>query len=329
MSARVFESPESVALLVKLRTRLEFRLQAVSDHQTRVNAELHAISGNFAAALGRPSWEGGLLGVFARSAFRASTSASVMSTTVQRKARRRGRRPGQALTREEILAQALALLDRTGIEEFSIRRLAESLDVTPMALYHYFESYEDLLRGVVSLVLDRVEIPARGNTDWREAIFMLLVSMHKQLLEHLNVLRLFSSVEYWGPMVIRVSNQLLGLLKEAGFTKAAAARACRALMQHTFGSLLLTATDPQPDYAGRIERVREHLQHMQPLKSDRIGSMLPLIVPIKVDLDREFAFSLDRLIAGLEMERAERLSKTQNPKLRISLDTAAETGDLK
>jgi AcrR family transcriptional regulator len=223
-----------------------------------------------------------------------------MSATVGRKPRRRGRRPGPGLTREDILTQALVLLDQTGIEGFSIRRLAEVLDVTPMALYHYFESYDDLLRGVVSLVLDEVEIPVRGNTDWRAATCKLLVSLRKQLLEHPHVLGLLSSVEYWGPTLIRVADQLFSLLTEAGFSKRAAARAHRALIRHTFGSLLLTAADPRPDHAARIERIREHLRQMPMLNSERMGSMLSLVLPINVDLDREFAFSLDRLLAGLE-----------------------------
>jgi AcrR family transcriptional regulator len=229
-----------------------------------------------------------------------------MSAALRIEPRRRGRRPGLGLTREEILAQALVLLDQVGTEGFSIRRLAEVLDVTPMALYHYVESYDDLVRGVVSLVLDKVEIPARCDPDWRVAVGKLLVSLRKQLLEHPHVLGLLASVEYWGPTLITVSNELLALLQEAGFSKGAAARAYRALIQHTFGSLLLTAADPQPDHAARIERVREHLRQMPTLNSERMGGMLSLVLPINVDLDREFAFSLDRLLAGLEGELATR-----------------------
>jgi AcrR family transcriptional regulator len=229
--------------------------------------------------------------------------------TKRSKLRRRGRRPGLGLTREEILARALLLLDQTGIEGFSIRRLAEALDVTPMALYHYFESYDDLLRGLVSVVLDEVEIPVRGDTGWRAAICKLLVSLRKQLLEHPHVLGLLASVEYWGPTLIRVADQLLGLLAEAGFSKKAAARAHRALIRHTFGSLLLTASDPRPDHATRIEQVRDHLRHMPTADVERIELMLPLLLPIDVDLDREFAFSLDRLLAGLEAGVAHSLDR--------------------
>jgi len=200
------------------------------------------------------------------------------------------------------------MLDQTGIERFGVRRLAEALDVTPMALYHYFDSYDDLLRGVVSLALDEVTLPERGDTDWRTAICKLLASLRKQLLEHPHVLGLLSSAEYWGPTLIRVSGRLLGLLAEAGFSKRAAARAHRALIGHTFGSLLLTASDPRPDHAARIQQVRERLRQMPAVDPERMEPMLPLLLPIDVDLDREFAFSLDRLLTGLEAGLAQKPS---------------------
>jgi TetR/AcrR family tetracycline transcriptional repressor len=217
--------------------------------------------------------------------------------------RRRGRRrPERALSREKIVAQALALLDDAGAGAFSIRRLAEALGVTPMAVYHYFESRDELLRGVVSAVLDGVEIPARGDSEWRAATCKLLVSLRRQLLAHPHVLALLGSEEYWGPTLIRVSDQLLRLLAEAGFSKKGAARAHRALLRHTFGSLLLTASDPKPDRAGRRERVRRQIRRMPAGEVGLIDRMLPLVLPVDVDLEREFAFSLERLLAGLAAE---------------------------
>ena len=171
------------------------------------------------------------------------------------KPRRRGRPPGPRLTREKILKRALVLLEKNGVEGFSIRRLAEALNVTPMALYHYFDNYDDLLRGVVSVVLGEVEIPERGSTDWRAAVCNLLVSLRKQLLQHPHVLALLSSADYWTQTLLQVTGRLLGLLAEGGFSEKDAARASRVLIRHTFGSLLLTAADSQADYAQRIAKV--------------------------------------------------------------------------
>jgi AcrR family transcriptional regulator len=216
------------------------------------------------------------------------------------KPRRRGRPPGHGLSREKILARALSLLGETGIEDFSLRRLAEALGVTPMALYHYFESYDELLRGIVSAVLDEVELPARGDTDWRAAICKLLVSLRRQLLQHPHVLALLASVDYWGPTLLQVTGRLLGLLGEGGFSQKDAAQASRVLIRHTFGSLLLTAADSQADYAQRIEKASEQLLQLAPGSTELLKRRLRLIIPIDVDLGEEFAFSLECLLAGLE-----------------------------
>ena len=77
--------------------------------------------------------------------------------------------PGGTLSRERVLEEALALLDRDGFECFSMRRLAERLAVTPMALYNHVGGKQDLLQGVVHGVIEQVEYPAERE-DWCERI---------------------------------------------------------------------------------------------------------------------------------------------------------------
>jgi AcrR family transcriptional regulator len=77
---------------------------------------------------------------------------------------RRGRPP--ALSVDQIVAGAIALADGAGLEAVTIRRLAESLGVTPMALYTHVPGKAELL----DLMLDRVylEMPrAVWPADWR------------------------------------------------------------------------------------------------------------------------------------------------------------------
>ncbi|HEX3946553.1 MAG TPA: TetR/AcrR family transcriptional regulator [Acidimicrobiales bacterium] len=55
------------------------------------------------------------------------------------------------LTRDEIVATALALLDENG-GDFSMRALASRLKVSPAALYHHFDNQRDLVTAVVGKV---------------------------------------------------------------------------------------------------------------------------------------------------------------------------------
>ena len=56
-----------------------------------------------------------------------------------------GARPTRpTLSRAYIVSKALALIDRDGLEKFSMRRLGADLEVDPMAVYHYFPTKADL-----------------------------------------------------------------------------------------------------------------------------------------------------------------------------------------
>lgn len=61
------------------------------------------------------------------------------------------------LSRRIILDAALELVDRTGPEGLSMRRVAEELDVTAMSLYGHVRGREDLLDGLTGLLLEQLE----------------------------------------------------------------------------------------------------------------------------------------------------------------------------
>jgi len=65
-------------------------------------------------------------------------------------------RPSQSrrpLDRATVLAAGVAMADRDGVEALSMRSLAQALDVVPMALYKHVADKEDLLNGMVDVVI--------------------------------------------------------------------------------------------------------------------------------------------------------------------------------
>lgn len=82
-------------------------------------------------------------------------------------------------TPERIKKVALKLLERSGAKSVSMRKVAQAIDVTPMALYHHFENREALLDSVVAeefAELERqfAEVELRGRGEER-LIQILLV----------------------------------------------------------------------------------------------------------------------------------------------------------
>ncbi len=58
--------------------------------------------------------------------------------------------------RAHIVGVALDLLDRYGLPDLTMRRLATELDVQPSALYWHFSSKQDLLAAVADRILARI-----------------------------------------------------------------------------------------------------------------------------------------------------------------------------
>ncbi|MDQ4213327.1 TetR family transcriptional regulator [Microbacterium sp. ASV81] len=61
--------------------------------------------------------------------------------------------------REHIVGVALDLLDRYGLPDLTMRRLAAELEVQPSALYWHFASKQDLLAAVADRILERIPAP--------------------------------------------------------------------------------------------------------------------------------------------------------------------------
>ncbi len=73
------------------------------------------------------------------------------------------------LSRGRVLRAAVALADVGGIESLSMRKLAEDLGVVPMALYKHVANKEELLDGMIDVVVGEIDPPAAG-TEWKSAV---------------------------------------------------------------------------------------------------------------------------------------------------------------
>ena len=61
-------------------------------------------------------------------------------------------------TSEQIAAAALGLLERQGPEAVTMREVAKTVGITPMAIYHHFPNREALLKTVTDAEFDKLRI---------------------------------------------------------------------------------------------------------------------------------------------------------------------------
>jgi AcrR family transcriptional regulator len=152
------------------------------------------------------------------------------------------------LSRERILQTALELVDAEGVEALTMRGLGERLGFEAMSLYRHVEGKEDVLDGILDLVLEEWELPEAGG-DVVESIRRSAVSVHKALSRHAWAARLLMAARI-RPARIAYMNALLGRLRES-FDADTTYVAYHVLDAHIFGFALWEAnyttgaTDPE------------------------------------------------------------------------------------
>ncbi|MEU6313275.1 TetR/AcrR family transcriptional regulator [Streptomyces sp. NPDC047014] len=147
----------------------------------------------------------------------------------------RGRPP--RLDQARTVETALTLLDGSGLDALTMRRLADALGVQAGALYRYFRTKEDLLTAMAERIMAGIDAPT-GAADWRDRLTGLAGALRQALLAHRDGARVFAGTHSTGPATLGFAETCTGVLREAGFSDADAARTMVAVVHFTVGHTL-------------------------------------------------------------------------------------------
>jgi AcrR family transcriptional regulator len=218
-----------------------------------------------------------------------------MATRIDRKAE-----PREPLTRERVLLAAVALADREGADSLSMRRLAEQLGVVPMALYKHVANKEEMLDGMIDVVVGEIDPPPTGK-DWKRAVRERILSARRALLRHPWASRVLESRAEPTPTVIEYMDSMLGLFRAGGFSVDLTHHAA-----HAMGSRLLGFSQELFDDTTAAPPESEAIQAMAK-QYPNIGELVMFIthddasvVGGGCDDQLEFEFALDLMLDGLE-----------------------------
>jgi AcrR family transcriptional regulator len=141
----------------------------------------------------------------------------------------------QPLSRDRVLQTAIRLADEGGIESLTMRKLGQALGVEAMSLYNHVASKDDMLDGIVDLVLSEFDLTPAA-VDWEAAVRTTATSAHEALVRHPWSCTLIMS--RFRPARMRYMESLLGRLREAGFSPETTYHAYHALDSHILGFTL-------------------------------------------------------------------------------------------
>ncbi|WP_328492016.1 TetR/AcrR family transcriptional regulator [Streptomyces sp. NBC_00414] len=169
---------------------------------------------------------------------------------------RRERPAKPALTRDGIVATAVALMRAEGLEKVTMRRLAQELDTGPASLYVYVANTAELHAAVLDELLGEVELnPAEvdkgaGGGDWAARLVRVLTSYTGVLFEHPGLARSALTARPSGEHYLRLLERLLAILDEGGVPRTQAAWGVDVLLQFATATAAEHSTRSQsPDTA--------------------------------------------------------------------------------
>jgi AcrR family transcriptional regulator len=222
-----------------------------------------------------------------------------MGTKIDESARR------EPLTKERILRTAVALADEGRVESLSMRRLAQGLGVVPMALYKHVANKDEMLDGMVDVVVGEIDPPLEG-ADWKTAIRERVLSARRALLRHPWASRVIESRTAPTPTVIGYMDEMIGILRKGGFSVDLTHHAMHAIGSRALG-FSQELFDDTPDDPLEIQAIAaQQIAEAYPYISEMAAAIShddASVVSQGCDDQFEFEFALDLMLDGLEALR--------------------------
>ncbi|HEY9624976.1 MAG TPA: TetR/AcrR family transcriptional regulator C-terminal domain-containing protein [Crinalium sp.] len=204
----------------------------------------------------------------------------------------------EPLSRERILHAALRLVDEMGMESLSMRKVAQALGVKAMSLYNHVTNKDDILDGMVDMVISEIEVPDL-KLNWKTAMRRRAIAAHEVLLRHPWATMAIVSRINVGPAMLRYVDATLGCLCEAGFSLKMADYAWNAIDSHIYGFTLQEINCPvdSSEFAETAERFLPQFPADQYPYSNRL---MRHVIESNYDGIYDFEFGLNLILDGLE-----------------------------
>lgn len=214
-----------------------------------------------------------------------------------------------ALNRQRVLHAGVALADEVGAEALSMRRLAEQLGVVPMALYKHVANKQELLDGMVDLLIAEIAEPEAG-LEWKQAVRARVLAARHALQRHPWARQAVESRTGKTAAVLGYLDSVIGMFLAGGFSVDLTHHVMHAFGSRVWGLTQEVFEDPpnpapmDPATFAYLAQLYPNVATMAMADAHDTGS----VVGRGCDDQFEFEFALDLLLDGFERLRDSRWS---------------------
>jgi AcrR family transcriptional regulator len=193
----------------------------------------------------------------------------------------------------------MALADERGIEAVTMRELGRELGVEAASLYNHVTGKDDLLDGMVELVVAEIDVPGEG-VAWREAMRRRAISAREVFARHRWAAALHDSRDRAGANSLSYVDRVLGVLISAGFPPAAAANAFLVMDSYIYGFERRQSGLAMEHGPAATEAARNVLTAIPEGAYPNALRVAAEFATTPFDQDAAFAFGLGLILDGLE-----------------------------
>jgi AcrR family transcriptional regulator len=179
-----------------------------------------------------------------------------------------------------------------------MRRLGAELGVEAMALYKHVSNKEEILDGILALVVSEIEIPREGE-DWKDAMRRRAISARAVLSRHAWAIGLLESRGSMGPAAMRYVDAIVGNLRSAGFSIENAAHAFWLLDSYVYGHVVQETSLPFSSSEEMTESGGSPIEQAGKSEYPHLVEMATHAQGFDYSVDGEFDFGLELILEAL------------------------------
>jgi AcrR family transcriptional regulator len=210
-----------------------------------------------------------------------------------------------ALTADAIVAAGLRIARAEDLERLTMKRLAEELGVTPMAVYRYFRNKAELVDAILDRFVQEAAVTrdAGDPADWQTWLRRTFGAMHRALVETPGVLTYLGNARRFGTGAFQTLDETLGVLLGAGFGGREAVEAYMALTSYTIGAAGMEAAwrgrRDVDDQGADERRTRARIELTSAERFPHAAALAPHLAHLTVE--PPFAYGFERLLESLAL----------------------------
>jgi TetR/AcrR family transcriptional regulator, tetracycline repressor protein len=190
--------------------------------------------------------------------------------------------------RDEIVREALTLLNESGLEAVTLRAVARRLEVRLNTVSWHVKTRAGLQDLMAEAIISEVDLDALPQAP-RQRVVALAERYRRAMLAYRDGARVVAGTMVNEPATLALAEAMVATLLDTGLPEEATASTCWAIVYFTLG-LTQEEQDMPSDVSAHVARIREDARY----------PALHRVLPSLLDhgFDRRFEFGLNLILDG-------------------------------